>query len=227
MRFLSGLGFACACSLPSSALLRLPFSASTRRRGPLAAFPNGREHTREKLPRHGHRPPPSVLTSHFTRSTTRRLPALDPHIHLATLLAACLARRFQKREPRKLATRYPTSLVPRRGYRDTQGGGGAAKVVAFVLSLSLPLAGAPGPGDRACARPPAVKCQRVRPVDLHLQLRPPTTAAGVGVSSGVVRRKPPTGGLACLARPRVARQAKDEFVTGSGGVLLVCYFDSE
>lgn len=150
---------------------------------------------------------PSVLTSHFTRSTTRRLPALDPHIHLATLLAACLARRFQKREPRKLATRYPTSLVPRRGYRDTQGGGGAAKVVAFVLSLSLPLAGAPGPGDRACARPPAVKCQRVRPVDLHLQLRPPTTAAGVGVSSGVVRRKPPTGGLALLdlewlVRPR-------------------------
>lgn len=224
MRFLSGLGFACACSLPSSALLRLPFSASTRRRGPLAAFPNGRgEHTREKLPRHGHRPPPSVLTSHFTRSTTRRLPALDPPHSPRDLACSLSSTPLPKREPRKLATRRPSC----RGATDAQGGGGAAKVVAFVLSLSLPLAGAPGPGDRACARPPAVKCQRVRPVDLQLQLRSPTTARGVGVSSGVVRRKPPTGGLACLARPRVARQAKDEFVTGSGGVLLVCYFDSE
>lgn len=206
MRFLSGLGFACACSLPlppPPAFFRLDSSSWASRR---LSEREGAHKGEASTPW----PPPSSPQSSPHTSPDRRRAAYQhwiPHIHLATLLAACLARRFQKREPRKLATRYPTSLVPRRGYRDTQGGGGAAKVVAFVLSLSLPLAGAPGPGDRACARPPAVKCQRVRPVDLHLQLRPPTTAAGVGVSSGVVRRKPPTGGLALLdlewlVRPR-------------------------
>lgn len=79
-------------------LLRLPFSASTRRRGPLAAFPNGREHTREKLPRHGHRPPP-----------------LSPHLTLHPIDDAPPTSIGSPHSPRDLACSLSSTPLPKKG----------------------------------------------------------------------------------------------------------------